>query len=127
LNIEHPTAFMPVVRDLVQQASSVQDLLPQAALTVVAALPDLRTFEPEMGEILGEALLQSYSNRDLLLRLPKRRDLLEGAFGKLLKAPFGPTVETYLGVSPYCGLSPAGGRLSRALPAGLCRKMGTTE
>lgn len=95
LNVEQSQSFLDFVRQLVESESALNDLLPQAVLTIVGALPDVRTLESELIEILAEKLLQSYQNRELLTRLPRRRQLLENAFERLGESEAGSVLEEY--------------------------------
>ncbi len=96
LNSESDADFHHVVKVFITQRSKLDDLLPQAALAVVGAIPDLHRLSPELIERLSERLLQAYANRDLLMHLPRRREMLEQAFSRLLEADSESAVENYI-------------------------------
>ena len=85
LSFEHPRQLINITEQLLSQKTSFHDLLPQAALTIVGGLPDLREIHPILIRMLAEHLITIYANRDLHDRLPRRRDLLEWAIQSLLK------------------------------------------
>lgn len=95
LNIHHPKLFIELVRQLLETETSLSDLLPQEALTIVGAFSDLRVIESELIEAIADKLLLSYQNRELLRRLPRRRELLLSAFQQLASSETGSELESF--------------------------------
>lgn len=86
--------LMDLVEALLEQQGRLQDLLPQAALTIIAALPDIEHIPDELIETLVQPLIQTYSQQTLLGQLPSRRKLLLSAFHTLINAKYTSSVET---------------------------------
>jgi hypothetical protein len=95
LNIHQPKIFLELVRQLLETETSLSDLLPQEALTIVGAFSDLRVTEGELIEAIADKLLLSYQNRELLSRLPRRRELLLSAFQQLASSDTGSALESF--------------------------------
>jgi Caspase domain/NACHT domain len=85
LSAEHPRQLAALMEQLLTQQTPLQDLLPQAALTIVGSLPDLCEIHPTLIGELTEHFVAAYATQDLLDRLPRRRDLLEWAVKELME------------------------------------------
>lgn len=89
-----PKQLIDLVQALLCQESNLQDLLPQAALAIIAALPDIDAVQGDLVEILIDRLIQTYSQYALLEQLPSRLELLLSAFRNLIATEFKEHVET---------------------------------
>ncbi len=91
-----PDDLLALATALLDQQSDLQDLLPQAALTIVAALPDIDPVPAGLVESLVKYLIQTYTQSRLLQLLPSRRELLLSAMKTLLTDEFEESVEDCL-------------------------------
>jgi mitochondrial fission protein ELM1 len=95
LSITEPAHLKALTIELLAAETELADLLPQAALTIVGSIQDIRGLDSDSVELLAEQLITTYALRVLSDsdRLVRRRDLLEGGLRRLIDAGFGKQVE----------------------------------
>ncbi len=83
INWQHPGQVGPLVTDLLAADSPLGDLFPESALLLAAAIPQMTRVTAEVVQPVVMKLLLSYSTLTRQGRLPRVRELIEGAVAAL--------------------------------------------
>lgn len=93
LSEQDPKALPEIVRQILQQDTSLKDILPQAVLMLVESLKDLRGSQPEIARAVVNQLISSYTDNKLHQKLPRRRELFTWAFHSLIESGYEEELE----------------------------------
>lgn len=83
VNKEHPDRIAGLVHDLLDGRSPLADLLPESALLLASAMPNMPGVPAEATEAVATRLLASYATLHGTRRLPRIRRLIERAVSEL--------------------------------------------
>jgi hypothetical protein len=85
-------SFEELLRSMLDHPDPLGNLLPRAALLIVAALPEMVQISQRAVERVAERLLAAAAERDTLERFPRLRQQVEEAYAALLRREGGDAV-----------------------------------
>lgn len=93
LSIMDTDHFKALMAELLAVETELGNLLPQSALMIIGSIPDIRSLDSDVVELLADKLIDAYAVRELSDRLPRRQELLEWGLRRLIETGFGKQVE----------------------------------